>query len=199
MWEWRGGFLVATIASFFWDWTQKQRLSFKTPCFPENEKHADFPATINQYMYIYIHTYIYIYIYINNPITWELNQPFTVKSWVPNGSYRLWNPHSFSMNCSHNGLGGGTPIAGWFMVENPVEMDDDWGYPISGNHYVSPVRIMCVPHVVSYKHCANLQSTAVLPSSFHVTWGHQITLQRLLRHSAAVWAQTLPEAEKIKN
>ena len=36
---------------------------------------------------------------------------------------------------------GETPIAGWFMVENPVEMDDDWGYPISGNHYVSPLQV----------------------------------------------------------
>ena len=24
---------------------------------------------------------------------------------------------------------GGTPIAGWFIVENKIRMDDDWGYP----------------------------------------------------------------------
>ena len=28
----------------------------------------------------------------------------------------------------------GTPIAGWFTMENPITMDDDWGVPpILGN------------------------------------------------------------------
>ena len=29
---------------------------------------------------------------------------------------------------------GDPPIAGWFTMENPIKMDDDWGYPNdSGN------------------------------------------------------------------
>ena len=28
--------------------------------------------------------------YIVDPITWESNQPFSLKSWVPNGSHRVW-------------------------------------------------------------------------------------------------------------
>ena len=26
-------------------------------------------------------------------------------------------------------INGGSPIAGWFLRENPIKMDDDWGYP----------------------------------------------------------------------
>ena len=29
---------------------------------------------------------------------------------------------------------GVPPIAGWFIWENPIEMDENWGYPIFGNH-----------------------------------------------------------------
>ena len=28
-------------------------------------------------------------------------------------------------------------IAGWFIRENPIKMDDDWGTPIYGNHHMS--------------------------------------------------------------
>ena len=35
------------------------------------------------------------------------------------------------LDLSREGLGfpkmGGTPIAGWFLVENAMKMDDDWG------------------------------------------------------------------------
>ena len=34
-------------------------------------------------------------------------------------------------------ISGGTPIAGWFIIEYPIEMDDDWGYPYdSGNLHI---------------------------------------------------------------
>ena len=38
---------------------------------------------------------------------------------------------------------GGTPIAGWFIRENPVKMDDDWGYPgrRGGVFFASEARI----------------------------------------------------------
>ena len=25
---------------------------------------------------------------------------------------------------------GGSPTAGWFMMDNPIKMDDNWGYPL---------------------------------------------------------------------
>ena len=31
---------------------------------------------------------------------------------------------------------GGTPIAGLFMIENSIKMDDDWRYPYSGNLHI---------------------------------------------------------------
>ena len=32
----------------------------------------------------------------------------------------------------------GTPIAGWFIVENAIKMDYDWGYtPIYGNRHIT--------------------------------------------------------------
>jgi len=30
-------------------------------------------------------------------------------------------------------INGGTPIAGWFIRENPIKVDDKWGTPIYGN------------------------------------------------------------------
>ena len=31
----------------------------------------------------------------------------------------------------------GTPIVGWFIIENAIRMDDNWGYPHDlGNHQI---------------------------------------------------------------
>ena len=41
-------------------------------------------------------------------------------------SIEIVNGPSIHMGVSIN---GGTPIAGWLLMENPIQMDDDWGYP----------------------------------------------------------------------
>ena len=33
-----------------------------------------------------------------------------------------------------------TPIAGWYIKENPIKMDDFRGTPILGNHHVSSLQ-----------------------------------------------------------
>ena len=39
-------------------------------------------------------------------------------------------------------INGGTPIAGWFIMEHSISMDDDWGTPIYGNHHLNFPRKM---------------------------------------------------------
>jgi len=34
-------------------------------------------------------------------------------------------------------MNGGSPIAGWFRMENPMKMDDNWGYP----HFRKPPNL----------------------------------------------------------
>ena len=37
----------------------------------------------------------------------------------------------------------GYPIAGWFTMEHPIEMDDDWGYPYFGKLH-TVIQVLCV-------------------------------------------------------
>ena len=39
-------------------------------------------------------------------------------------------------------------LAGWFTMENPMEMDHDWGSPISGNHYMAKELFLLHPRFV---------------------------------------------------
>ena len=52
------------------------------------------------------------------------------KCWGTTGDKCWWNIGGFH---SH----GGNPKNGWFIIENPIWMDDDWGYPHdSGNLHI---------------------------------------------------------------
>ena len=33
-------------------------------------------------------------------------------------------------------INGVSPIAGWFIMENPIKRDEQWGTPILGNHHL---------------------------------------------------------------
>ena len=47
-------------------------------------------------------------------------------------------------NGSWVSINGGPPIAGWFIRENPMNMDDDWGYP----YFRKPAKVMLVQCVL---------------------------------------------------
>ena len=47
----------------------------------------------------------------------EVPHPFAVVQW-----FSFKSAWGISIN-------GGSPVAGWLLLENPIEMDDDSGYP----------------------------------------------------------------------
>jgi len=80
----------------------------------------------------------------------KINLTFTVpgKMWdFPHGKpmgfvgkiiYKWWGFHQQTMGIHWGFQKWGYPfIAGWFIREHPIKMDDDWGTPIYGNHHMS--------------------------------------------------------------
>ena len=53
---------------------------------------------------------------------------------------------SFFENITELGvsINGGTPIAGWFIREYPIRMDDDWGYPYDETE--TPIWVQSQPY-----------------------------------------------------
>ena len=105
------------------------------------------------YIYLYLYTYIYIYIYIYymySRVGWDLRQFFTRREATsiglkfPSGSSQWWlglwkcarRPAPLDGLASPFGvsINGESPIAGWFIVENPnLKWMRTGGTPISGN------------------------------------------------------------------
>ena len=45
---------------------------------------------------------------------------------------------------------GGTPIVGWFLMEDSIEMDDDWGCPQESSRFFLDLNITSIDQ---YQHC----------------------------------------------
>ena len=71
-------------------------------------------------MDIYIYTYIYTY-----------NISIYIYRWsgaeVPPRLVRSFRSVRAMLSARCYAGNGGSPIAGWFRVDNPIKMDDDWG------------------------------------------------------------------------
>ena len=73
---------------------------------------------------------------------------------------------------------GGTPIAGWFRMENPMKMDDLGGTPILGNlqmdwkhpfdtKVAAPCRRSLAEHRTLWVHCDRMGGVLLLKPSGH--------------------------------
>ena len=93
---------------------------------------------------------------------------------------------------------GGTPIAGWFIRENPIKMDEDWGYP----HFRKPpygcdmllsplsmfvcwesliVKLQKVDNEPQRHHLPARHSTSMVYCSLEAPFGCEILLAILLQ------------------
>ena len=132
------------------------------------------------YIYIYVYLFIYIFIYIHMRVCQPSMMCFSGMNihcnnlcWVSPTRYYAFDRHFYILRCLNTyiqvSINMGTPIAGWFIRENPIQMDDDWGYP----YFRKP----------SYMYLYNpLHSNPSAVGIFFYLYVHMVVMMKLLQH-----------------